>query len=57
VLKDHQNELELLLSKVFRGKVNSPDSLALARQMSINWCVLKCKQTGQSVEQCMDFLS
>jgi hypothetical protein len=57
VLKDHQNELEMLLSKVFRGKVNSPDSLALARQMSINWCVLKCKQTGQSVEQCMEFLS
>lgn len=56
LLKDHQGELEFLLGKVFRNKVNSPDSLALARQMSINWCLSKCKQTGQSVEQCMEYL-
>lgn len=57
LLKDHQGELEGLLGKVFRGKISSPDNLALARQMSINWCLSKCKQTGQSVEQCLDYFS
>lgn len=56
-LKDYQQELERLLGKCFRSGASSPDSLALARQMSINWCVSKYKQTGQSVDQCLELLS
>lgn len=56
-LRDHQDELERLLGKVFTGRPTSAGNLALARQMSINWCISKCKQTGQSVDKCLEFLS
>lgn len=55
-LKDHQDELERLLGKVFMGKT-SETNLALARQMSINWCLSKCKQNGISVDKCLDYLA
>jgi len=56
-LKPHQLELEALLGRVFTGRPRSEGNLALARQMSINWCISKCKQTGQSVEHCLQELS
>ncbi|MBP9091106.1 hypothetical protein KBI23_08755 [bacterium] len=56
-LQDYQQELERLLGKCFSGRAKSEGTLALARQMSINWCLSKCKQTGQSVDQCLDLLS
>ena len=56
-LKDHQNELEILLCKVFTGRPKSEGNLALARQMSINWCISKCKQNGLSVEKILEQLS
>jgi len=56
-LRDYQQELERLLGKCFSGRATSADNLALARQMSINWCLSKCKQTGQSVDQCLSELS
>jgi hypothetical protein len=52
-LKDHQHELERLLFKVFNNLPKSPDNVALAKQMSINWCVSKCKQNGLRYEDCL----
>ncbi|MBI5176137.1 MAG: hypothetical protein SFV17_06580 [Candidatus Obscuribacter sp.] len=56
-LKAHQWELENLLGKFFNGRPTSAGNLALARQLSINWCISKCKQTGQSVDKCLEHLS
>ena len=55
-LKDYQPELEGLLGKVFSGRPRSPNNLALAKQMSINWCVSKCKQAGISVDMCLEMI-
>jgi hypothetical protein len=55
-LQDYQPELEGLLGKVFSGRPTSPVNLALAKQMSINWCVSKCKQTGLSVDRCLEMI-
>lgn len=55
-LKDYQPELEGLLGKVFSGRPTSAGNLALAKQMSINWCVSKCKQTGMSVDRCLEMI-
>lgn len=52
-LKVHQSELEQLLGKVFSGRPSSNENLALAQQMSLNWCVSKCKQSGRSLDDCM----
>jgi len=52
-LKQHQPELERLLFKVFNNLPKSPDNVALAKQMSINWCVSKCKQNGLRFEDCL----
>ncbi len=56
-LQDYQGELEGLLGKVFSGRPTSPGNLALAKQMSINWCVSKCKQTGISVDRVLEMIS
>ncbi|MBU6454210.1 MAG: hypothetical protein KGS72_20695 [Cyanobacteria bacterium REEB67] len=56
-LKDYQPELEGLLGKVFSGRPTSAGNLALAKQMSINWCVSKCKQTGMSVDKCLEMIN
>ncbi len=53
MLIEHQGELERLLSKVFNNLPKSPDNIALARQMSLNWCVSKCKQNGLRFEDCV----
>ena len=55
-LQDYQGELECLLGKVFSGRPTSAGNLALAKQMSINWCVSKCKQTGLSVDKCLELI-
>jgi hypothetical protein len=55
-LRDYQGELECLLGKVFSGRPTSAGNLALAKQMSINWCVSKCKQTGLSVDKCLELI-
>lgn len=52
-LIEHQSELERLLSKVFANLPKSPENIALAKQMSLNWCVSKCKQNGLRFEECM----
>lgn len=53
-LREHQPELERLLMKVFNNLPKSPDNVALAKQMSINWCVSKCKQNGLRFEDCLN---
>src|ERR1700732_2550713 len=45
-LKAHQDELEGLLQKVFAGRAIVAKNLALAQQMSLNWCTLKYRQMG-----------
>ena len=56
-LKDHQAELERLLGKVFGNRPRSSDNLDLAKQMTINWCVSKARQTGLPLEDCLGELS
>jgi hypothetical protein len=50
-LRPHQQELELILAKVFAEKNNSPDNLALAQQLSLNWCVSMARKQGISLEE------
>lgn len=56
-LRAYQSELERLIGKVFNGRPTSGDNLALARQMSLNWCASKCRQNGMELEKCLTFLS
>lgn len=49
-LTSYQEELESLLARVFRNRY-SPENLALAQQLSLNWCMTKCRQTGLSFEE------
>jgi hypothetical protein len=51
-LRPHQPELESMLNKVFSGSLSSPDNLALAQQLSLNWCMSKARGAGISVEEC-----
>jgi hypothetical protein len=52
-LKAHQPELEQLLGNVFSGRPSSSENLALAQQMSLNWCASKCRQNGLTLEDCL----
>jgi hypothetical protein len=51
-LKGDQSELEVMLGKVFSGRRFSPDNLALAQQLSLNWCESKARSHGISFEEC-----
>ncbi|MFN8656215.1 MAG: hypothetical protein U0105_07730 [Candidatus Obscuribacterales bacterium] len=51
-LQIHQGELELLLNKVFGGRPRTSDNLELAQQLTINWCVSKCRKEGIKLEDC-----
>ncbi len=50
-LRMYQGELEALLGKVFSSRQMQPENLALAQQMSLNWCVSKCREVGISFEE------
>jgi len=50
-LQVYQNELESLLGRVFSECPRSTDNLELAQQMTINWCVSKCKKIGIALEE------
>lgn len=54
-LQAHQTEIEMLLGRVFSGRPQSSENLELAQQMTINWCVSKCKKIGIALEE--SFLS
>jgi hypothetical protein len=49
-LQQYQSELEALIGKVFSQR-QQPENLALAQQMSLNWCRSKCRQVGISFEE------
>lgn len=50
-LRMYQGELEALLGKVFSNSPMLPENLALAQQMSLNWCQSKCRQVGITFEE------
>jgi hypothetical protein len=45
-LQSDQNELEHMLNRIFAGCISSPYNLALAQQLSLNWCTSKAKKNG-----------
>ena len=49
-LRAYQSELESLLGRVFRGK-ESTENLELAQQMTLNWCVSKCRKIGLTLDE------
>lgn len=51
-LQMHQGELEILLNKVFGGRPRTNDNLELAQQLTLNWCVSKCRKEGINLEDC-----
>lgn len=50
-LKAYQHELEALLGKVFPLKPLAIQNLPLAQQMTMNWCLYKCRQEGISLDE------
>lgn len=50
-LKVYQPELEALLGKVFADRRRRPENFLLAQQLSLNWCMSKCRQVGISIEE------
>lgn len=56
-LKVYQDELEALLGRVFSGNNQRlPENFALAQQMSLNWCMSKCREVGISFEESLSKL-
>lgn len=51
-LRDSQDELELLLARVFSGRLRSQENLELAQQLTLNWCLSECRKAGISIEDC-----
>jgi hypothetical protein len=52
LLRANQNELEMMLIRVFSDKRSSTQNLALAQQLSINWCTSQAFKKGLSLEDC-----
>lgn len=48
-LSPYRSELEGLLGRVFKGGLHTPHNLELAQQMTLNWCVSKCRKIGIEV--------
>jgi hypothetical protein len=56
-LRAYQGELEALLGRVFAGNGQLlSDNFDLAQQMSLNWCMSKCRQVGISFEESLSKL-
>ncbi len=52
-LRKHQDELELLLGRAFAGRPRCQENLELAQQLTLNWCLSKCRKQGISLEDCL----
>lgn len=52
-LRAHQDELELLLGRAFSGRPRCQENLELAQQLTLNWCLSKCRKQGLSLEECL----
>lgn len=50
-LKAYQSEIESLLGRVFSGLPKSTDNLELAQQMTMNWCISKCRKIGINFDE------
>jgi hypothetical protein len=50
-LESYRSELEALLGKVFEGKGRSGANLELAQQMTLNWCMSKCRKLGIGLDE------
>jgi len=51
-LKAEQRELEQMLNRLFANRMNTRANLALAQQLSLNWCASKAKKSGLT-ENCL----
>ncbi len=51
-LRPEQKELEQMLGRIFADRNHSSANLALAQQLSINWCMSKAKKNGLT-EKCL----
>ena len=52
-LRADQDELELLLARAFSGRPRCQENLELAQQLTLNWCLSKCRKQGVSLEDCL----
>ncbi len=52
-LRDFQDELEMLLGRAFTGRPRCQENLELAQQLTLNWCISKCKKQGLTLEECL----
>lgn len=52
-LREYQDELELLLGRAFSGRPRCNENLELAQQLTLNWCISKCRKLGISFEECL----
>jgi hypothetical protein len=52
-LKPYQDELELLLGRAFTGRPRCQENLELAQQLTLNWCISKCRKQGITLEACL----
>ncbi|MBZ0189186.1 MAG: hypothetical protein K8F91_23280 [Candidatus Obscuribacterales bacterium] len=53
-LSAYEGELLSILGKVFVSCPQSLDDLALAEQLSLNWCTAKCRQLDLQAEAIFD---
>ncbi len=51
-LRSEQKELEQMLGRIFTDRNKCSANLALAQQLSINWCLSKAKKSGLT-EKCL----
>lgn len=56
-LKPYQSEMEALIGKVFAGRPRSLENLELAQQMTLNWCISKCRKLGITIEESFQSIS
>lgn len=52
-LRPYQDELELLLGRAFAGRPRCQENLELAQQLTLNWCISKCRKQGLTLEECL----
>ena len=51
-LRPHQPELETMLGRVFPQSLTAPENVALAKQLSLNWCMSKARNQGMDIDDC-----
>ncbi|MCA9805860.1 MAG: hypothetical protein KC777_28020 [Cyanobacteria bacterium HKST-UBA02] len=54
VLQPFEDELLVILGKVFASCPQNSEDMALAKQLSLNWCIAKCKKLELTPEDYFD---